>query len=410
MAADLTTFEYAMKRRYTDKKVEDMTIGKCPFVANLAKNEDFSGESLTIPLIHGNPQGLGGTLAKAQANRTNSRGKKFLITVGDYDGSVEIEDKLIKASRSNKGAFLMARAVEFDGLYTSFGDDLNSYFWGNGGGSLGVIGDLPGGNVIQLATPSDAFRFEESMTIVLSDDDGTDPSHVLRTGSTFVTAVDRSAGTITVDDLGDLTGETVGDFIFRDGGFIGNTGNFVTHGVESYITPTDTPAAIYGMTRTSDPQRLAGCRLPAAVSAPLSLEDRIRKLASYMGGRFKAGGVTHGYLHPEKWEELSVELGARGTRPLNDDSTRFGFNTLTVVTSSGAVKIYADPYCPFASGFLFRQENWMRHSMGKLIHPVDEDGVTMLRNATNNAYEYRLVSYPALSNNAPGFSGRVSMV
>lgn len=409
-AATYTTLSFALKQYYTDRRVENLIYANCPFMAMVKKNENLEGEATPVPLIYGRPQGVAGTVAVAQTSATAAKGKKFVITPGEADGSCSFGDKVMKASKSNKGAWLSARVLETDGLYDQMSDTLNAAFWGNGGGSLGVVAVIAG-EVVTLTEPSQAINFEVGMKVVISANDGSDVSHTLRAGSAAtVLSVNRETGQITFDAFSGFTGEQVGDHLFREGTFVGNTTNFITHGVQSFIYANSTPPTLYGMVRTDDPQRLAGCRVPAADLVGKSIEDRLLIAGSYMKGRYRGRGATHGFLHPEDWQDLASELSARGTRPLKDDSTQFGFTALEMVTGGSSIKLYADPFCPKGTAFLLRLENFVAHSLDKMIHPVDEDGLTILRGATSNDYEYRLVSYPALSCNAPGWSGRVPLV
>ena len=76
MPSTLTTFDFALKTRYTDQKVENLTMADRPLFAMTKRNEDLSGTSFVVPLIHVNPQGAAGdALATAQTNATNVVGK-----------------------------------------------------------------------------------------------------------------------------------------------------------------------------------------------------------------------------------------------------------------------------------------------------------------------------------------------
>src|SRR5690606_1276177 len=108
------------------------------------------------------------------------------------------------------------------------------------------------------------------------------------------------------------------------------------------------------------------------------------------------------------WTRLSLSMQTKGYRPLNDADTKFGYMAIEGVIGGKMVKMYPDRFCPKGHAFLLRMQNWTLHSMGRLIQPLEEDGLVLLRNATENSYEYRLVGYPAMSTNAPGNSGRVS--
>lgn len=410
MASDFTTFAFAIKDRY-DKvdKVENLTLAERPLLAMLNKDETFQGDGTHVPLIYGNPQGIAAqNLSTAQTNATNLSGKKFILTAGDYHGSVSMGDKVITASRGNPGAFLRNKGAEMDGLYEQMADNIATYIYGNSGNAIGRQAS-EATNVVTLTEPSQTINFEVGMNVVLSANDGSDTGHVVRAGSAEVTAVDRENGTITLDNYAGITGGADNDYIFREGDFRGNTGTFIMHGLQDFLTPDSNPGAIYSMTRTEDPQRLAGSRVPAADIAGLNIEERIQILGSYLVGRYKGPGPSHAFMNPEDWQNLSIALQSRGYRPLKDDSTKFGFMALEVVMGGKQVKIYPDRFCPRGTFFALRLKDWTLHSMEKLIHPVSQDGLTLLRNTSSNSYEYRVVSYPALCTVAPGYSGRVAL-
>jgi hypothetical protein len=409
-ASTLVTFDFALKERYTDQKIENLTLADRPLLGMLPKDEEFQGDGQPEPLIHGNPQGIAGSsLATAQAGSTNAVGKKFLLTAGDYFGTVDIGDKVIKASRGNPGAFLQNKAVETDGLFEQMADDLSTYAYGNGGGSIGRRASLAG-NVITLSTPQDAVNFEEGMILVASANDGSDAAHALRAGNSgAVTAVNRTTGTVTVTNAAGITAFADSDWLFRSGDFKGNTSVFIIVGLGGFIWADDTPPVLYSMTRTSDPQRLAGCRVGSADLVGKGNEERIKLLGAYMTGRYKGPGPTHGFMNPEDWQNLETSLQSRGQRSLTDSSTRFGYETIEVTMGGKKVRLYPDKHCPKGTAFFLRMQNWKFRSMLKMIHTLNGDGLTMLRKGTTNDYEFRLVSYPCLSTNAPGYSGRVAL-
>jgi len=407
MASTVTTFDFALKRRYTDKKVEDLTMEDKPFYAMVAKNTEFSGSATVVPLIHINAQGIAGsTRAVAQTNQTNVVGKTFLLTNGKYHGSVYIGDEVLEASRNNPGAFLDNKTAEVDSLYEQMSQDLALYLYSNGGNALGRRASISG-NIVTLTNSSDVANFEVGMTVVASTGDGSDVSHALLTGSTTVASVERSSGTVTLTSAAALLLFANNDYLFRQGDFFGNTGVVVMKGISAYIWSSDAPPALYGMTRTSDPTRLAGCRVPSAETSGKSIEERLQLLGAWMTGVYRAPGPDALFLHPLDWQALAIALQSSGIRPLEDDSTRFGFNVLNWAVGGKTVKVYNDPFCPRNTGFALRMQHWRLHSMGKLLHPIEKDGLTLLRGAAVDEYEYRLISYPVLECNAPGNNGRV---
>lgn len=421
MASSITTFAFAIKDRYDKvEHVENLTLADRPLLAMLKKDTDFAGDGTHVPLIYGNPQGMAAvTVAQSQtsalASGGNVTGKKFILTAGDYHGSVSIGDKVIQASRSNPGAFLKNKAQEMDGLFEGMSDALAHYCYGNGGNTIGTVATggvsvgtgINGGDVLTLTEATDTINFEVGMLIDSSATDGTTGSGTLTQTDNEVQAVNRIEGTIDVGTS--ATSIVATEYLFRTGDYGDLSGVFIFPGLSAFLWSDNTPPNLYSMVRTDDPQRLAGSRVPSAALAGRNIEERLQILGSYMTGRFKGKGASHGFMNPEDFTTLSIALQSRGRGMVKDKSTRFGFEYISVFMGNKDVKIYSDPFCPKGTFFALRLKDWTLHSMEKLIHPIEADGLTLLRGSSANTYEFRLVSYPALCCVAPGYSGRVAL-
>jgi hypothetical protein len=295
-------------------------------------------------------------------------------------------------------------------LLDELAETLDLYCWSNGGNARGQIASISV-ETATLTDAADARNFEVGMVCVASEADGSGGSDALQAGTAIVTAVDRVGGTVTFDDISDLTSIDAGDFLFREGDFAGDTGVEVVKGIQYQIAGTATPGALYGVTRTSDPVRLAGCWLAAAELVGKSFEERVQLLGAAMRGRFRAKVPVHGWAHPDDWHGLQLSLQSRGQRPLTEETTKFGFKFLSVITGNVEQKIFANPNTPKGEYFALRMDNWTLDSMGKLFRFIGEDGgdgLTMLRKSSTDDYEVRVKSYPSLYNNAPLHNGRVA--
>ncbi len=417
MGSTLTTFAALLKEQYVDSdRVEELAYPENPLFAMLEKRGDTGmvGSQLAVPILYTNPQGIGGVFSTAQTNATNTSSAKFAVVAGDYFGVVLIGDKVLAASRTNGGAELQNKMVEIDGLYEGAGENLSIYSWGNGGNALGQISVIQNTNDVILVAPEQIAQFEVGMTVTASANDGSDTSHTQRTGSATITAINRATGLLTLNTVAGITSLAAGDYLFRQSDFFGDQGITVIKGVQSFVTPNDTPPALWGIssgTRATDPQRFAGCRIPSSLVQGKTFEERIKILFAQMTGRFKAKAPTAGWMHPEDFQVLETLMTARGLRPLEQDNTKFGFAKIDVMTGSGRVPIYTDRHCPRGTFFAFRMEDWWISSMGKLMAPQNGDGVgEILRKATSTDYEFRLISYPLLACRAPKNSGRVSLL
>ncbi|HEY3494349.1 MAG TPA: hypothetical protein VGK73_06675 [Polyangiaceae bacterium] len=415
-SSTMTTFDGLLKERYIDRdRVETLVYPKNVLLGMLEKRGDTGmvGRQMPVPIITSNPQGVGGTITAAQGSATALETDQFVITSGKYSGSISISDEVLAASRNNVGAFLEAKVSEIDGLYETHGEMLGLYTWGNGGQALGQIGTLSGDN-FTLVNASDIGNFERGMTLVASARDGSTATDSLRDSgdSTTLSAINRSNGSGTLASAAAISGLAVGDYLFRKGDFYGDQGQRVIVGVQAFVTGTDAPPALWGIaaaTRALDPQRFAGCRLDPSLLTGLSIEARIKKLFSQMSSRFKANDPTAVFMNPEDFDTLETNMAVKGVRPLEDENTQFGYTKIDVMTSSGRIPVYCDRHCPSGISFALRMSDWWISSMRELIHVLNGDGLTMLRSATANDYEFRIQSYPLLACRAPKNNGRIPL-
>jgi hypothetical protein len=411
----IATFDAVIKERYEDASiVEELIYPENPFLEKLRKNgdTDMVGDVMPVPIMYGNPQGVSGSFSNAQTNNSASKAAKFAIEAGDYFGTVRIGEKVLMATRTNQGAFLENKRTEIDGLWETAGENLSIYSWGNGGQALGRIGSL-NSTTITLEDTSQIANFEIDMLVVASDNDGATSTDALRDSAdqTIITGVNRNTGVLTLT-TGDISAIAAGDYLFREGDFFGDTATVVIKGVQSFITATDAPPALWGIsaaTRLTDPQRFAGCRVPAADLAGKTYEERIKTLISRMKGRYKAKMPTAGFMHPEDFDVLQTLMAARGQRDLNKDESQFGFASISVAVAGGHLPIYCDRHCPKGHFFAFRMEDFWMSSMGELLYPQSGDSLQILRVYNSTDYEYRLISHPLLACRAPKNSGRVPL-
>lgn len=424
MASTLTTFDAFIKERYTTEKIEDLTMSDRPLWAMMPKDDKCSGDNFIEPIIFGNPQGLGATLAKAQTaaglagGAGQVKGRKWSLTFGDYSAVVEIGDKVMKAARDNFGAFLRNKSTEIDGLWESFADTQSAYLYGDGGNAIGS-GTLSSG-VLTLDNAEDVVNFEVGQALVASDDNGSDPSHTELAGTGYVIGVNRSEGKLTLGNDPDDASATDpnaawlngGDpvYLFRDGDFGGSGATAIFKGVGAWI-PSSSPGTSdshYGVNRSVD-DRLSGVRVAAGELTGKGREDRLKLLATRIKGRFGGRGKLSMFLNNEQWQALANELEDKGTRPIGGGTAKFNFEKIQLACGGGLVDIYPDPFCPALTCFALALDYWKLRSYDAYPHVVNGDGLEMLRKVSSNDYEYRLTGYPTLSTRAPSFNGRVTL-
>jgi len=415
----LTTFDALMKERYMDSDiVQKLVYPENPLLAKLQNSGDTEmvGDVMPVPIFSALPQGLSGGFTTAQTNAAltggNTASYKWQIQAGEYYGVIYIGDKVIMASRTNKGAFLANKEIEIDGLFEQAGENMSVYLWGNGGQAIGRRASLVG-NDTNLVNDVDSQNFEVGMNVKASTADGSTATDTQRAGTAAtITGVNRSTGAITSTTWGNITAYGDNDYLFREGDFFGDQSVVVIKGVQAFITASDAPPALWGVTagaRATDPQRYAGCRVQTATIAGKTFEERIKILIAQMIGRFKSKAPTSGWMNPEDFQVLETLMAARGVRPLEDDTAKFGFSKISIATAGGTIPIYCDRHCPKGTFFALRLEDWGISCMGELLHFQNGDGMEVLRVYNSTNYEARLISYPLLYCRAPKNSGRVSL-
>lgn len=424
MSSTLTTFDAFMKERYTKDKIENLTKADRPLWALLPRDEGCSGESFIEPIMIGNPQGLGATRAKAQTGAQQSGdganviGKKWTLTFGDYAGSVEIGEKVIRASKDDMGAFLRNQAVEIDGLYEAFADTMSTYLYSNGGQAVTGAGTFTiSSGICTLSDPEAIANIHLGQILVASANDGSDSSHtLLGSGSVgYVVAVDHENGKFTVSttsggSAGTPTGWTGTMYAFRDGDFGGASATEIFKGLGAWI-PGSAPGStsFYGVNRTVS-DLLSGVRVPSADIASLGNQQRIKKLATRMVSRFKGPGPSHIFMNPEKWQALADELESRGQRPLDGKVGTMNFSKLVLAMAGRNVEIYSDRFCPLTKCYALKLDTWKLRSYGPVPDVLKGDGLTMLRKSNADTYEHRIVAFPTFSTRAPSHNGVVTLV
>lgn len=424
MASTLAQFDAFLKEDYTDDKIADLSMKDRPLYGRVKKEADHSGDIYIHAAIVSNAQGLGATVPKAQqgsqqgaATGGNVYGRKWQVLFGDYSASVEIGDKVMKASRNNAGAFLRNQSVEIDSLYNAWGDTFSTYLYSNGGQSV-TPGSftLGGSGVCTLANADDVANIEVGQILVVSANDGSSSAHVLIVGSAvgYVVAVNRNAGTFTVSATSGGAGGTPTNWTgtmygFRDGDFGGASANRIFLGLGAWIPAADPSATVFeGIDRTLDIARLSGVRLSAAEVSGLGIEQRLKKLVTRMRGRNFGPGPTDIYLNPEKWQALADSLESRGYREIGGSAT-FNYDKLTIAMGGKKVEIYADPFCPYSTAFALNMDTIKLASYEKIPTVINGDGLNMLRKTSSNDYEHRLQAYPAFCIASPGYCGRVAV-
>lgn len=139
MATTISTLQSILKNFYIGPVRENLNNATV-LLANLKKSsKEVVGEQVILPLHVGRNWGIGargtsgnGTLPTARNQQYN----KAVFTTKDVYGRIEIRGKAIRATKTDKGAFLRAVQSETQGMVRDLGSDINRQLYGTGNGVL----------------------------------------------------------------------------------------------------------------------------------------------------------------------------------------------------------------------------------------------------------------------------------
>lgn len=399
MSLDLTSFAAALKQHYTSDRVENMVYRDNPLLALMPKYEQFGGENLKLPIKYGIPQGRSATFATAQANKTNTQFKAFLLTRSKDYSLASIDNETIEASKGNANAFMEAATTEIDGAIESVTRALAIDLYGSGSGSRGQVSVSATGTSLTLKSIEDVTNFEVGMEIVVSTADG---GGALKSGNVTVVGVDRDSGVLTVDSLAAIdggAGVAADDFIFQQGDY-----DLKIKGLRAWL-PSSAPTggdSFFGVDRSADATRLGGIRYDGSAQP---IEEALIDAASRVAR--EGGRPDYCMMSYSKFSELEKALGSKVQYIDAHVNAEIGFRGIMIHGPRGPIRCVPDQNCPADRAFMLSLTHWKLYSLGKCPKILDSDGLKMLRESSADAVEVRVGYYAQVGCRAPGFNANI---
>lgn len=401
---NLTNFAPMLKTLYTPEKVQNLVYKKNPMFALLKKNESFYGESMTVPLIYGNPQGRSATFSTAQGNKGNTASVKFTITRNKDYGLISIDGETLKASEKDVGAFAAARKVELDGMFQNMANTLEIDLFGSGSGKRGQVSSaqVVSSSTVTLQDPQDIVGIEVGMPLVASTANG---GGSVKAGVAYVISVNRKAGTFVVSSsvggsataLNTCIGTVAqSDFLFVQGDY-----DAKIKGLQAWL-PYGGPSAtaFFGVDRTTDATRLGGQWDDLSA---LPIEEALIEGARVM--EREGAAVDKICISLAKLAELQKALGTRVQYVDTHVNPEISFRGIRLQVGNGTVDVMGFRNCPQTSAFYLQLDTWQLASLGPAPQILNMDSLEALREATSDGIEIRLGYYGQLVCHAPGYNG-----
>lgn len=417
MGLTIASLNPALKVHYGPQELKSMSYMDRPGLALIDKYENFGGDSLPLPVKFAKPQNLAAQFGAASrinsgdpATSSSALAKFSLTRVRGY-ANAYIGREAMLASKNDVNSFVRGATMDIDGAVSQCSDDLHIALYGNGHGERGVVGSVDGtGLIVTLSQKEDISRFEVGMAVQFGAT-ASDVNSALAAEIVTVTAVDRSAGAITIS--GAVTGITTGagpnKSIFRYGDrlatAITSSDYLKLAGLDGWLPavapgPTDN---WFGVNRSVDTDRLAGIRVTAGASRRKTLMH-----AAIETGRQGARGARLCLANPTDVEALMFEYEDKVQHDtVKAPDLELGFESIKVVTPMGRIDVVADHQCPVGTSFLLTPSSWKLYSIEGAPHMVGESG-KFLRSHTDDTFKVEFAWYGNLGCDAPGKNARIT--
>lgn len=424
---DMTRADAALKQLYKPKNFQESTYKKRPIIGILPKAEDFFGRNMPLVNNYGRPQGVSADFSVAQAiGATTAAAAKledFLLTRVNEHAVATIDGETLDAMSSDAGAFVDAMKVQVDGAMKSLADRLESLAPRSQTGSIGQLavthatGYAVTDQTIKLENINDVHNFEVGMSVQAAATDG--GAFIDAGAAEVISAVDRINGILTAtstdwDDV--LTAIADGYYLSAKGDGQNNSTAVVTAGLSSWL-PDDAitwATAFFGVTRSADKVRLGGCRHGTA-AAPCGgmVKTAIIDGASITGAL--GGSPDTALMHHVKYRQLCKEIDsqtmytkvpARGQG--GEAFARVSYDGIQFQSDNGPISCLSANKIPSNVIFLLELETWVYATIGGLTKFNDQDGNRILRMASSDGVEARLVSRGNIGCRLPGNNCRIT--
>lgn len=394
MQLTVTDFVAALKKVFTKKEIERLSLIDSPFLARVSKKDELYGEGIKVPMILSQPAGISTSFTSAQSNKAAGRYKNWDITRSQLNGVISVDYEAILASSKDFGAFLKAKTAELEGITKALGMQLEQFLFGSGSGSISRVDSSTNlsGNVLKLTSVDDVLKVALDRVLVFSATNGTG---TVKAGSVKVTAINHDTAEITVNANLSTAVPTIAasDYIFFDGDYAN-----ALVGLAGWLPDTAPTSGddFFGVDRSVDSTRLAGHRINGVGRA---IEEIIieatNKVARY-GGRSDVLWVSYKELN-----NIQMALGSKA-QYVEFKKGEIMFAGVRINGPKGQIEVYASPYCPDNRMYLLDMSTVVLYTMGDAPHLIDADGNKMLRESNQNAFEMRQIAYTQLCFSNPG--------
>lgn len=377
VAGSTTSVPYIYKHRYSDRQATEIALRDHSTLDQMPKEGGLDGIDFNYSITTGNPQGIADDFTTAQDVAETLKGVQPAAVPYTKYGDLVLDGPSLMRAKGGKASFYDLVTRSQDGILDELGAEIAFNLHRDRSGMRGRQSSRSG-NVVTLTNKRDVEHFKRGMTVISSSNaNGSSP----RTGSTKVLGLNRTNGTITLEDASQISGLADNDYFFRKGG---NATGLEGFGV---ATPLSVPTAgdsFRGIDRSVDAEALAGSRIDNTSQYPEEMAGDLAVEVSIIGK-----GASKCVVFPTVFQAMVKRLGAK-VEFMAGKSADVGFQYITITTAGGMLQVFSDPDAVYD---LIRIYNPATHTLKHLdenfVHFIRDDGRPNLRTSTTDGLETR---------------------
>lgn len=441
------SYDNALHTYYTNVQDPNTLVGKASPILDRISKSEIEGKETGVSFTLQGGMGIAGDLVSAQevAHQSDSSGVvgnaagaiavdgEWLARTGLIETALRLQYRHLVAGKTNKGAYFRNLVHQTDLHYEAFGERAAQMIHGGAGYPVsfvnldniatGVVSSLtPGTNVTDGGFGiNNLYR---GQILVASANDGSASGHTLLPSNNapqklYVMSVDRDAGTAVLSSTsvngpaginGAVGANNDNRFLFPLGQFkplLGGNGQMIQT-LSQWITAVAATGTFEGVDRTNFPE-LSGVRVPTALTNGLPLEHRLAFSVSYGQSRYAWRHTPVFSLQSERWFELVRSLQAQGIVGNIGDVLTSGGKSIRIATVNGMAEVVSEPHQDPNFAYALNMNTISIRHLDGFPGIANKDGFKMLRYATSNDLEFRLIAFPQLIVREPWLNARISL-
>ena len=413
------SLESALKIWYKDVRIAQECYKGHPFLGLVEKKEDIGGMAIPVPLIIAPEAAGSATFSVAQAaEAAGFTPAQFFVTLANDYQCASISTKAMLASIHDAGAFLDLAKAKIDLALHSAARRCSISCFRSADGTVAQISGSPTGGagaaplVVTLAARGQVVAFEVGQVYGITANKTT-----IVASSTYlqVSGVDRSAGTVSFVDTaagvpnGSTTAAAAANTYWTSGNYLVPNGDIGARqaGLSDLLPPSaSAPAALFGLARTTDRVRLAGCFVDGS---QLSVQQTLINAGNAVAEQ-GVGVPTHVFINWDTYGALLSEINAKTTymkevsvkAVKNGQDVGVSYEGMDIfLAGAGRVTVLPDRDVPTKTGWLLDMSKMRLLSLGPAQRILSPDGLKWLRQGTADGAELRVGGFYQLITDMP---------